>query len=335
MGKVGYASGRLMDEGRQDWSGQGPRPLAWTAWYPAAQASAEEAMFGGPPGKPIFELGMLAAGAALAAERPQFPVVLLSHGSGGTAASLGWLARALAANGFVVLGVDHHGNTAREPYLAEGFLCWWERSRDLSILLDRLSGRGMFASRLDEGRVFAAGFSLGGHTALSLLGAEVDMQAFRAWAEGRAAGRGPREFPDLADRLPRLLSDSAVFRASWERHGASYRDSRARAALLCAPAPTVRGFTGASLAAVGTPVGILVGDADREAPPEGACWLRDRLPDCELRLLDGGVGHFVFLCEATATGREAMPELCIDAPGVDRAAVHKETIRRALDLFGR
>lgn len=62
--------------------------------------------------------------AALDDQTSCFPVVLLSHGTGGTAASLGWLAHGLAAAGYVVLGVDHHGNTASEPYRAEGFLSW-------------------------------------------------------------------------------------------------------------------------------------------------------------------------------------------------------------------
>lgn len=63
-----------------------------------------------------------------------------------------------------MIGVDHHGNTALEPYRAESFLCWWERPRDLTLALDHLGETGPFARRLDLDHVGAAGFSLGGHT---------------------------------------------------------------------------------------------------------------------------------------------------------------------------
>ena len=47
-----------------------------------------------------------------------------------------WLGRRLAQRGFIALAVNHHGNTGLEVYRAEGFLCLWERARDLSALLD-------------------------------------------------------------------------------------------------------------------------------------------------------------------------------------------------------
>lgn len=332
--KVGWRRGILADHGRPDWSGGRPRPIRWSAWYPAAP-EAEELPVGMPPEAPRYMLGELACDALPRAGGGRLPVVLLSHGTGGTAASLGWLARQLAAAGWVVLGVDHHGNTASEPYLPEGFLCWWERSRDLTVALDALSATGPFADRLDLARVVAAGFSLGGHTVLGLAGAVVDMRRFATWAEGRPGGRGPREFPDLADRLPGLLATSAVFRASWERRAESCRDPRVRAVLACAPAPTVRGFTPASLRAIDLPVAIAVGEADREAPPDdGARWLHAHLPRSRLELLGGEVGHYALLAEGTPAGRAEMPELWADPPGMNRRAVHDRVAALALVTFG-
>lgn len=158
---VGFAEGLVHDSSRTDWDGAGPRPISWAAWYPADADAIEAPMRAGGPGEPLFDIGAVAHDVAIAASESRMPVVLVSHGTGGTAASMGWLACALAERGYVVLAASHHGNTAIEPYRAEGFLCWWERARDLSVLLDHLMTEVRFAGCLDPDRVFAIGFSLG------------------------------------------------------------------------------------------------------------------------------------------------------------------------------
>ena len=335
---AGFRSGLFQDRSRTDWDGTGPRPISWSAWYPAAvDAEAAPMRVGGPAGR-WFDIGPVARDAALLCGSAKWPVVLVSHGTGGTAASMGWIGRRLAEHGYVVLAPDHHGNTAGASYRPEGFLCWWERARDLSVLLDHMDSGGTFAGHLDTDRAFGIGFSLGCHAALSLLGGITDMDQFRAWAElrGGPLARGPREFPDLADRVPHLMATREPFRSSWRRQAESYRDARVGAALLLAPAPPVRAFTEESLAGIGAPVGMVIGGADFEAPAQdGADWLVGRLPNAEIRHLGPAVGHFAFLPEATEAGLRDAPGLCRDAPGVSRHAVHDAVLSAALRLFGR
>ena len=209
--KVGFRQGELKDHRRRNWSGDGPRPINWSAWYPAADEAVEATMLV-PAATPMFIMGAVAQEATTNDSRAEYPVVLLSHGTGGSASSLGWLARRMAAEGFIVVGVDHHGNTASEPYRAEGFLCWWERPRDLAQALNALAETGPFAGRLDLDRVSAAGFSLGGYAVLSLAGAITDMKLFFQWSAGQRLGNGPREFPRLSDHITPLLRTSSIFR---------------------------------------------------------------------------------------------------------------------------
>ncbi|MCA1439913.1 alpha/beta hydrolase [Ensifer sp. IC4062] len=259
--------------------------------------------------------GEIAKEAPLAIRQEAYPVVVLSHGTGGTAAGLAWLAQRLARNGFFVIGVDHHGNTATEAYRAEGFLCWWERARDLTVLLDH-HATGPFARRIDLGRVYAAGFSLGGYTVLSLLGAITEMPLFVNWASDKPWGNGPREFPNLGELIPTLLESNPVFRASWDRQSASYMDTRIKGGLLCAPAPTVRGLTIDSLMKIDVPVSIAAVGKDLEAPSDlCAEWVHQNLPNSTFTLLDPGAGHYVFLCECTDWGKAHEAEICRDAPG--------------------
>ncbi|MBT9368931.1 dienelactone hydrolase [Rhizobium sp. CSW-27] len=319
---IGFAAGLLLDEARSNWSGEGPRPVRWSAWYPAAAGSlARDIAI--PPRRPLYSLGPLAPEAPLAADADRYPVVLISHGTGGSASGLGWLASALAAQGRVVLGVDHHGNTGVEAYRAEGFLCWWERARDLSFLLDCLSSEGVFAGRLDLSDVTAAGFSLGGYTALALAGAITETERMMAFVKDHPSTAGPQEMPDLAGQIEPLLASSTVFRQSWERQSQSYRDERLRAVVAIAPAPPVRGFTETSLRDLHLPVTILCGEADEEAPYDlCSAWLNERLPNSRLTSLGKHVGHYTLLPVGVETAARDNAHYWVDAPGVDRAAVH-------------
>lgn len=326
---VGFRQGRLEDARRPNWDGNGPRPLSWVAWHPVSDDSTERELFTDLQPQAWFRIGPAARDAPLNSTRRRYPIVLLSHGTGGEALNLEWLARDLARRGFIAIGVNHHGNTSAEPYRAEGFLCWWERARDLTVLLDEIGARGEFAERLDMDRVFIAGYSLGGCTAAVLLGAITQTSRFQNSAANDA--RGPREFPDLADHLPGLLENSAAFRDSWARMSNSYRDARFKAALLLAPGRSVAGFSETSLASIEVPTRIVVGGSDFVAP--AAIWLHERLRASTLDLLANQVGHYVFLPEATDAGRLSSPECCIDAPAVDRRAVHQHTAALAAELF--
>lgn len=333
LSAVGLRAGRFDDPQRSNWEGTGLRPIYWSCWYPIGTAWRRVPNFGDGS----FLRAPVHVNEPFCRRSGRSPVVLLSHGTEGTAASLDWLAHALAAAGHVVIGVDHHGNTAIEPYRAEGFLCWWERPRDLSLALDRLSGQEpQFARNLDTERVAVAGFSLGGYAALSLLGAITDMSLYRAWAGQSRFARGPREFPDVVGRLEGMLARNSVFRRSWERQSVSCRDSRIKAAFALAPAPTVRGFTLQSLSKITVPVLIAVGGSDDEAPArECADWLYEHLPNSRLYDLGADVGHYTLLAQCTAAGKSSEPHLCVDKPGVDRAKVHEDICRVVIEALGK
>lgn len=177
MQAIGYRSGCIDDPKRSNWQNSGPRPIAWSAWYPAGEGSAQPL-----PTDLFFAPGEILPGAALAEGGP-FPVVLLSHGAGGTAESLSWLARGMAARGFAVIAPQHHGNTGIEPYMPEGFLCWWERAADLSALLNAMEQDSFLTGRLDMSRVVAAGFSLGAYAVLALAGAVSSHRKFQRWMD--------------------------------------------------------------------------------------------------------------------------------------------------------
>lgn len=243
------------DDERPNWSADGPRPIRAHVWRP------NQTMGG---------------------------TILVSHGTGGSAEEMEWLTGAFAAAGFLSVAVDHHGNNSVDGYEPEGFARWWERPRDLSVVLDRLGADE------DLGPVGAAGFSLGGYTAAALLGARVDAELYAALFAGTIPAVPPPEYPSLVEELRARLSDDDV--AGWVADaGRDYSDARVRSAFLVCPA-IARMLDEGSLAAIDRPVAIRSAEADDIAPPvDNADVYAQSIPGAELRSVGVEVGHYAFI----------------------------------------
>ena len=63
--------------------------LRVTVWYPATKDAVEQPLVIGPPDKPFFEVGSVALDAPFA-DSGLHPILLLSHGFGGSARIMGW-----------------------------------------------------------------------------------------------------------------------------------------------------------------------------------------------------------------------------------------------------
>ncbi|NTG00839.1 hypothetical protein G6L00_09635 [Agrobacterium rhizogenes] len=326
--KVGFRTGRSFDASRYNWDGADYRPLAWTVWYPADESSVVAV----PVERSWFKREPVAVNASVARADRALPLVLLSHGTGATAAALEWLGFRLAQRGFVALAVNHHGHTGSEPYRAEGFLCLWERAADLTAILNDRTWRHELGAEIDDS-ASVAGFSAGAYTALLLAGARVAFSQFEPGNPVKSPIRGPREFPNLADELPKL-SENPAFKVAWERRRADFSDQRIRCAFAIAPGRSVLGFSQHSLRVIERPVQIIGGDADIVAPPSDCCrWLYENIPDCKQEILTGGVGHYTFLPEGSEVGFDAAHELFIDPKGLRRGMIHDYTAERAVGLF--
>lgn len=104
----------------------------------------------------------------------QFPLVVLSHGMFGNAYNQAWLASALAQRGYVVAAISHPGTStwSRDPDLTRQL---WERPKDVSRVIDHAMTSPDLAGLFDPDKVFMAGHSLGGFTAIALAGGRYDV----------------------------------------------------------------------------------------------------------------------------------------------------------------
>ena len=127
----------------------------------------------------------------------RMPLIVFSHGMGGSRRGYSYLGRYWAARGIASLHVQHTGSDSslwvgnplavvdrlqRAAHESEALGRAW----DLSFALDRLlsSGAGPYGAQIDRRRIVVAGHSYGANTALLAVGARVMRR--------RAVGRGPR-----------------------------------------------------------------------------------------------------------------------------------------------
>jgi predicted dienelactone hydrolase len=195
-------------------------------WYAAESGRPEVDWFIGPPANPLFRLGHSAEGAPVARLTSKRPLVVLSHGTGGSAPMLAWLGEALARAGYIVAAINHHGNTsAEESPTPEGFMLWWERATDLTRVLDRLLSDSQFGRLVDARRVGAAGFSLGGYSVAAVAGARTSLAQWETFCRSvrRDATCNPQpEFPEAMAAFDTIRDRSDV-QESLGRHGGRRR----------------------------------------------------------------------------------------------------------------
>ena len=303
-----------------------------TVWYPAAADAKEVSLDLGPPGKPLFLVGSAAPDAAFADDARR-PVVLFSHGFGGSARMMAWFTLPLARAGYVVIAVDHPGNNGMDKMTLGGAIMFWDRPGDLAAALAAAKADPEIGPHLDLGRLGVAGFSAGGFTAIAATGVRADPFRLQAFCNDNPTDgicMPQKEFP-LSTEQMLAAAKSPELAPEVARAGDDHAIPGVRAAFAMAPA-IVQSFDPASLKADQTPIAIILGDADPVAPPDtnGRVAARD-LPHVEFKQLPG-VGHYDFLATCTPAGVAAIP-VCADKVPQDPS--HHAAIDMALAFFAK
>ncbi len=297
---------------------------------PAAGNSVEQEWRAG-----VFDFGRSALDAPFADDQRR-PLIVLSHGTGGSAAQLSWLAEQLVNAGYVVAAVNHHGNTAtEETSWPQGFVLPGERTRDLTLLIDRLAADHELSTHIDFERVGAAGFSLGGFSVLAAIGARLTLEERQSRCE-RDAGNPICSLPPEADfsmtEIDSLAISDSAFRAAIRRDSEPISDARIRAVYAIAPA-LVSLMEGQDLSSVSVPVRIALAEDDQQISFARTLEVtKDYMPTATVLTIPGAV-HYTFLAPCSFRGRVVMRGLCSDASQVDRVEVHDRVGRDATEFF--
>lgn len=284
---------------------QAREPFDTLVWYPTQAEEASSQI--GPFTIPANHNAAVAPG--------QFPVVLLSHGGGQTGGSpllLSGLSARLAREGFIVVA-PYHGKTR--------FL---QRPRQVEAAFEAMTADARFKSHIASDRVGMLGFSLGGAVTLALAGGKPNFQQLAAYCathsdDVQSCNAGP----------------------GGDRNASSSTQTQPPPSGLTIPRLPLKGlalldpfgvlFQRDDLTAVSVPV-LLFRPKQSGQGEENTRSLVTNLPQPpQLQYVPGG--HFIFTDICSPALRAEAPGVCVDAKGVDRAAIHADVEAEIVKFF--
>jgi predicted dienelactone hydrolase len=243
------------------------------------------------------------------------PLVVLSHGRGGSFVVHHDTAERLADAGFVVAALNHPGDTELDKSLFYDLSIYMQRPLDVKRVIDYLTGASPLATTIDPNRIGIYGFSRGGYTALVAIGANPDFALGLPLCQGRT--------DKICDQI----------RAQEYPKEPLTHDRRIKAAVVADPVSVF--FTAEGLAGITIPVqlwGSEKGGDNVESKTVEAVNTALKAPHTFTKVEHAQ--HFSFLTVCPPECVEKLPVICNDPPGLDRAQFH-EQFNDALTKFFR
>lgn len=289
---VGFQLGRAID--------QDGRSFPVGIWYPTTASTS---------------LTFLGAGFIyLARDAPVagtgLPMVVVSHGNAGGPTSHTDLALALASAGYVVAAPMHPGDNYADQR-SEGTVPWLSaRSAQMRRTTDYMLTQWRDRAAIDPQRIGAFGFSAGGITVLTSIGAAPDLRRIASHC-----ATTPEFICDVLRTFKSPLMDPAKAQAgnTW------FPDQRIKAAVLAAPGLA---FTLGPNAFdnVHIPIQLWSGAIDHVVPDatNSAIVRKGLAANVDYHSV-AGAGHYAFLAPC---GLLAPPAICNDEGHFDRKAFH-------------
>ncbi|GAB2565497.1 hypothetical protein ISP15_13830 [Dyella jejuensis] len=264
------------------------------------------------------------------------PLVVISHGSGGSNLGHHALATYLASHGFMVATLEHPKDNFHDVSGVGTAAVLVGRPIQIKATITTLLDDPRWKPLIDAHRIGVAGFSAGGYASLLIVGAVPQF----------------RRFVDFCNRYPNdqgVCHDAKRMRAEARSHGQTLEqvmddiesqlarwgntaDPRVKAAFVMAPLSLV--FDKAGTAKIDRPVFLYYGQDDHVLiPKENAEHIRPLVKTLVAVKRVPLADHWVFLDPCSPELAKDAKEICSDPPGVDRVKVHQQMQADALAFF--
>ncbi|HEX7866060.1 MAG TPA: dienelactone hydrolase [Variovorax sp.] len=254
----------------------------------------------------------------------RLPLIVISHGYGGSFLGHHDTAQALADAGFIVAAISHsQDNFQLRDGPDDKIVALATRATDIKRLIDHMLRKWPAHGRIAADRIGFYGFSRGGYTGLVLAGARPDFERLpplpsspcTTAPEGKACEWMKQSFQEL---LATPLT----------------RDARIKAAVIADPLSML--FDAEGLKNVKIPILLWASTYGGDGvTPESVAAVRRNLPVAPEWRVAEKAEHFGFLAPCSPAQLEAKSEICRDATGFDRVAFHTAFNAEVTAFFSR
>lgn len=312
--EVAVVSAKAYDRARD-------REIPFLIWGPSDGSGAAEKV----AGNSVFEPVSAVPGGKFA--KGPYPLVVLFHGTSGNYRSMGWLGRALAAQGMLVVVANHPGSTTMQV-TQQSMMHTWNQAKDGSFLIDWMLASKDFAPLIDQRKIVSAGFSLGGYSALAIAGVELRLAQLQKFCKKRPNSETCKLF---GDELYGPLAENS----DQDQH---LGDERIVAAVSLAPG-FVPAMSRDSISRIDLPVLLIAGTQDEMLPiNRHARALAGKFKKGTYLELSNA-SHFSFLGLCTEQAPKILAEeeaefLCHNPHEGDRKEIHALTVNLISSFLG-
>lgn len=297
--------------------------MQYSIWYPTH--AADETVTQGPFEFPGVRDAAPASG--------RFPLVVLSHGTGGSDLGHRNVAIALAKTGIIAVALLHPRDNYRDSSGVGHRVVWEGRPRQISAVVDDMLNSKPWSALVDSAKIGAFGFSLGGYTVISVLGAQPDLNELVRHCAEQAHDDPVCSFGgDVASSIRSILSNE------YQQPSPNFQDDRICAALVADPLSVL--FPESELATIAeVPILMYMPEHENQlAARFHGARVAEILQRQENTRFVGvitvnGAHHFSFIAPFPPVIAQSLPEIAGDYEGFDRGVFHEGFATEVSDFF--
>ena len=273
--------------------------LRGVVWYPCSTPDRE------------IKLGEMVLSGVPDCELTQsnLPLIVISHGSGGSALSHHTTAKALADAGFVVAAINHTGDNFLDLSQQGQLSIFASRPNDIRHLIDFMTQKWSGREHLAVKSIGFFGFSRGGYTGLVLGGGTPELRLLSAFCKKQSA-----LFCQEIKTKPLPVI--------------SAEDKRIKSFVVADP---LNLFPESGFYNIFAPVQLWVSELGGEGVTTDSMASIYQSSKTSENQFVKGAGHFAFLAPCTEQQKRTIPVICTDHADFDREKFHqyfnKELIR--------
>ncbi len=288
------------------------RAIKVTLWYPTLETSEKIRYL-------AFE-GYAKKNATTSKGR--FPLILVSHGTGGHRYNQFFISEYLASHGYIVAAIEHPNNNSFDNRDQGSVSNLWHRPKDVSFVLDQLSKDQKISSYVDQDRVGFIGHSIGGYTGFAIAGAIPNFQLLIDYCQNHSEDR-------LMCQKAKIEQESNT---DYSLDFSSLHDQRIKALFVMAPA-LGQAFERRDMENVSIPILLIASGQDEVLiKPYNIKRYLNALPKDIHYYEFPKAGHYVYLHECPFIVRMIAGEACKDI-GTPRSEVHSKLRKLSLEFF--